>query len=294
MFENTPLWAISALGQTQLATLERLLIQERASQKFEQYADYNAGPVADAERAYLPIKQIDNVAVITLYGVMLKSYPWPSRYVASSEHVRIAVRAARLDSSIEHIIVLADTPGGDVRGMHELGDEIAAAAKEKNTIVQVQGALCSAGYHVAAQANAIYASHRMNSIGSIGVRTVLWDSQKMYEDAGIKVIKIDTGEHKSTGLEGVEVTEPQIAEVQRLVDELYQEFLKVIQSGRNITNDEVKALADGRIWFASDAKKHKLIDAIQPLESTLAALSKSSKPKLTRAQAAALFSSFDA
>ncbi len=296
MFERTLLWGISALGQTQLNALEGLLQSERAANpQLQAYGAITAGPAIDAERNGLPITIRDNIAIIPVRGIMLKSYPWPSNYVTSTQHVRAAVRAARMDETIDHIVVLSDTPGGDVRGMHELTDEIANAAQDKNVIVQIEGTLASAGYHIAAPANAIYASHRMNTIGSIGVRTVLWDTTRMYQNAGIDVHKIDTGEHKSTGLEGVPVTEEQKAEVQRVVDQLYAEFLAVIIKGRGIAEADLKPLADGRTWFAHEAEGFGLIDAIQPLETTLANLKTRQPPagRLTRAQADSLFSQFE-
>lgn len=296
MIEQTAIWGISALGEGQLKTLAGLLAAERAASPDAQpYAALSAGPVADAERDGLPVMVRDNVAIIPVRGIMLKSYPWPSNYVSSTAHVRAAVRAARLDASIDHIVILSDTPGGDVRGMHELTDEIAAAAQDKTVTVQIEGTLASAGYHIAAPATAIYASHRMNTIGSIGVRTVLWDSSKMYDNAGIKVIPVDTGAHKSTGVEGVPVTEAQQAEVQRVVDQLYAEFLAVIIAGRGIDEKTLKPLADGRSWFAHEAQGFGLIDGIQSPETTLSSLTKRSQSRtgMTRAQADSLFADFE-
>lgn len=294
MFENSLVWAVSELGEFQLTKLTQLLTHERAQRPdVKEYSSVAimAGTALDAERNGLPIAVRDNVAIIPVRGIMLKSYPWPSNYVSSTAHIRAAVRAARLDATIAHIVILSDTPGGDVRGLHELTDEIAAASQDKNVVVQIEGTLASAGYHFAAPANAIYASHRMNSIGSIGVRTVLWDTSRMYQNAGIDVHKIDTGEHKSTGLEGVPVTDAQLAETQRVVDQLYAEFLAVIIKGRGVSMESLKPLADGRVWFAHEALEHKLIDAIQPLEKTLASLSQRErvKPRMTRAEAGILF-----
>lgn len=298
MIELSGLLALDTLALPALAKLDHLLAQERAAKShqeggLQEISAYSAGLVQDAERNGLPVTVRDNIAIVSLRGIMLKSYPYASSYVASSAHVRAAIKAARLDESIDHIVIMSDTPGGDVRGMHELGDEITAAAQSKNVVVQIEGTLASAGYHVAVGANAIYASHRMNSVGSIGVRTALWDSAEMYENAGIKVIKVDTGEHKSTGLEGVPITEPQVAEVQRVVDQLYAEFLAVIIAGRGITEKELKPLADGRSWFAHEAEGFGLIDAIQPLETTLASLAaRQQKGGMTRAAADELFKDF--
>lgn len=296
MLDKSMVWALSPLAGTQLASLsDNLKFEAGLFDDEPRLPDTFAGPVADAERAGLPVQVMDNIAVISLRGIMLKSYSWASSYVASSLHVRLAVRAARLDASIDHILIIADTPGGDVRGMHELGDEIALAAQTKTVVVQIDGILASAGYHVAAGATVIAAGNKMHSIGSIGVRTVLWDSSKLYEDAGIKVIKIDTGEHKSTGMDGVPVTEAQVAEVQRVVDQLYAEFLQVIQQGRGISEKDLKPLADGRTWFAHEALDLGLIDAIQPLETTLSNLPKRSNTQsgMTTKAAAELFAQFD-
>jgi protease-4 len=277
MIEQSPVWAVDANSVPQLAKLPTLLAAEKQSFSAEELVKglaFSAGPALEAERADLPISVYDNVAVIPLRGIMLKSYPWSSSYVCSSFHVRMAVRSARLDESIDHILIIADTPGGSVSGMHELGDEIKLAAENKQVIVQVEGSLCSAGYHVAAGASSIIANHKMNVVGSIGVRTVLVDSSKYYEDMGIKILPIDTGEHKSTGQDGVAITDVQKAEIQRQVDELYAEFINVIVEGRGISEKDAKTLGDGRTWFATDALNSSLIDTIQSIEQTIQSLAK--------------------
>ena len=277
MIEQSPVWAVDANSVPQLAKLPKLLAAEKQNFSAEELAKglaFTAGPALEAERADLPISVYDNVAIIPLRGIMLKSYPWSSSYVCSSFHVRMAVRSARLDESIDHILIIADTPGGSVSGMHELGDEIKLAAESKKVVVQVEGSLCSAGYHVAAGATDIIANHKMNVIGSIGVRTVLVDTSKYYEDMGVKIMPIDTGEHKSTGQDGVAVTDAQKAEIQRQVDELYAEFINVIVEGRGISEKDAKALGDGRTWFATDALSSGLIDEIQGIEQTIQMLEK--------------------
>ena len=277
MIEQSPVWAVDANSVPQLAKLPKLLAAEKQNFSAEEIAKglaFSAGPALEAERADLPISVYDNVAIIPLRGIMLKSYPWSSSYVCSSFHVRMAVRSARLDESIDHILIIADTPGGSVSGMHELGDEIKLAAESKKVVVQVEGSLCSAGYHVAAGATDIIANHKMNVIGSIGVRTVLVDTSKYYEDMGVKIMPIDTGEHKSTGQDGVAVTDAQKAEIQRQVDELYAEFINVIVEGRGISEKDAKALGDGRTWFATDALSSGLIDEIQGIEQTIQMLEK--------------------
>src|SRR5690554_7739106 len=108
MFENSLLWAISTLGITQIAKLDSLLANERSLNPSEQ--QFASGPAADASYSDLPITVQDSIAFIHLRGIMLKSYPWRSRYVSSSFHTALAIRAARIDSSITDIVIIADTP----------------------------------------------------------------------------------------------------------------------------------------------------------------------------------------
>lgn len=273
MIESANIWAVGAESLAHIKNLPQLLAAERAGGAVA----LSAGPALDAEKAELPLIVRGDVAVVSLRGVMVQSYPWVSNYVASTAHVRAAVRAARADESIKAVLILANTPGGDVRGMPELGDEIAATAQEKPVVVQVENTLASAGYYVAARATAIYAGHVMHQVGSIGVRTVVWDTSAMYEQAGIKVHSVTTGEHKATGEDGVPVTDAQVAVVQDMVDALYQDFLAQITAGRGLAGDALASVADGRVFFAESAKKTGLIDGIQPLEKTLAELEKRSK-----------------
>ena len=126
--------------------------------------------------------------------------------------------------------------------------------------------LASAGYYIAAGATNIYAN-RMDLIGSIGTRIMLYDYSEYFNELGIKAIPIDTGEHKSAGAEGTEITEAQQAEFQRIVDGYFDDFISVINRGRTIP--DLDSLADGRVFFAADAVKNGLIDGIKSLDETL-------------------------
>ncbi|MDO6749338.1 hypothetical protein, partial [Gilvimarinus sp. 1_MG-2023] len=90
MLDKTLIWSLSSLADTQLAGLPgnlkfetSLIDPDRAS-----LPSTFSGPVIDAERAGLPVQSRDNIAIINLRGIMLKSYSWASNYVASSLHVR--------------------------------------------------------------------------------------------------------------------------------------------------------------------------------------------------------------
>lgn len=240
--------------------------------QYSQFVQYTlpaimSGAVDDANRIGLPIQKHGNIAFITIKGAMVKgSSYW--RGVASSYDATLAVESAIDDNDVENIILLMDSPGGSVDGLAELGDSVKKAASIKNVIAQIEGMSASANYYVASQANKIY-SGRNDLIGSIGTRIMLMDSSKFYEDNGMKVIPIDTGEFKSAGAPGTKITENHIADFQRIVDGYYDDFLEMGASGRGVSVEEFKKAADGRVFLPNEALDLGLIDGIQTLKETI-------------------------
>jgi len=249
--------------------------------------DVSAGFTEDAERSGLPITKTGSIALISLKGPMVKEANWLTSYfgMASTRATQLAVRAAVADEDVETIIVHAGTPGGSVDGLAELGDEIAEAVKVKPVIAQVDGMVASAGFYAISQATEIRAG-RMDLIGSIGTRMMFYDYSKAFEIAGIKAVPIDTGEFKSAGVMGAEITEGQRKEFQRIVDGYFDDFKAMVINGRGIATNQLDEYADGRMFFAQESVAMGLIDKISTLENTIYELRQSAKPRGRSSQAA--------
>ena len=80
----------------------------------------------------------------------------------------------------------------------------------------------------------------------------------LYEKLGIRYFSITSGENKDSS----QMTEEQIAIYQSQVDECYESFVEKVAKGRNMSEKEVKKLADGRTYTAKQAKANGLIDEI--------------------------------
>lgn len=228
-----------------------------------------------------------SAGVIQLHGLMMKSPGAAAAYyfgLADTAALTRAFDAAADMDTVEHIVCDVDTPGGSVDGLAEFGDAVFRARQRKPVTMHVSGMCASAGYYVASQATAIYAN-RMDLIGSIGTRMMLYDFHKMFETEGIEAIPIDTGIHKSAGAMGTEITEEQRAEFQRIVDAYFADFLAVIRRGRKI--DGLKELADGRMFMAEEAVANGLIDGIRGIDQTLGEIEERRRVKSRRQQAAA-------
>lgn len=212
--------------------------------------------------------RIGRASVISIKGPMGKG-SWIEWWGGTdTSRARRSVLAAAADSQVDSIILDVDSPGGTVDGTDDLGVAVAMAAKVKPVIAQVGGMAASAAYWVASQASEIRAQ-RSDMVGSIGVRCLLFDTSKYFEEAGVRPVLVDTGTHKSTGAPGVPVSAEQEAELRRVVDRLYEEFLGAVMSGRGLSKKALMPYADGRMFFADEALAAGLVDRITPRDATL-------------------------
>lgn len=214
-----------------------------------------------------PVMRIDNaVAVIPIRGILTKRSNLWSRIFGDStyESIRNDIGAALDDKAVKQIMLDVDSPGGDADGVDEAAETIYQARQIKRVTARVDGMAASAAYWMASQADKIEMS-AMDMVGSIGVRMLVYDWSKMFEEAGIKAIPIDTGEYKSAGAMGTPLTENQQQHFQDLVDGMFAQFKSAVARGRGMSKSAVNEVADGRMFLGSDAKAAGLVDSIRKM-----------------------------
>lgn len=233
----------------------------------------------------LPLQKFGANAVIDVKGPIIKDGGWFADYfgLASSRRIQKSIIDAVNDSQIEQIILSIDSPGGSVDGLSDVGDAVKAANTVKPVISHVDGMAASAAYYIAAQSSKIYAN-RMDLIGSIGTRMLLLDYSEMAKNEGIKVIPIDTGKFKSAAAPGTKITDEQIADFQRIVNDYFYDFRSVVMSGRNMSSEQFKTVSDGRVWLANDAITLGLIDGIKNISESFLRGSRSVKSAKLKAK----------
>lgn len=214
----------------------------------------------------------NNIAVVTIRGTMTK-YGSSFAPEGSTIRARKALRSAETDPEVHKALVRWESPGGLVEGTDELASDIRRFAESKEIWSYVDGMCCSAAYWCASQANKIF-SNQTSAIGSIGVLMAVEDWAQAYEEAGVKVHVIRTGEHKGVGVQGAPIPDGAIAVWQEDVGHLFGMFGAAVRSGRSMSKAEFDAVSSGRTWLPKQAADLKLIDGIQSFDRTLAALSK--------------------
>jgi signal peptide peptidase SppA len=220
----------------------------------------------------------EGVAVIRLRGPMMK-YVNSMSDGASTVFARRQLRQAVEDDQVGAILLVLDSPGGTVAGTMDLASEVGKAAAKKPVHAFIDDLTASAAYWVASQATKVFANNPTALVGSIGTFAVLYDYSKAAEQLGVKVHVVKAGDFKGTGVPGTEITEEQIANIQRIVNALNTEFLNGVAKGRNLSLEKVQEIADGRVHPAAEAIGKGLVDDVQSFDETLAGLSNQNRKR---------------
>ncbi|MFC7061954.1 signal peptide peptidase SppA [Halobacillus seohaensis] len=178
------------------------------------------------------------------------------------------------DPTIKGVLLYVNSPGGGVFESAEIHDKLKEIKEEnKQLYVSMGGMAASGGYYISTPADQIFAS-KETFTGSLGVIMESVNYEELAEEYGVKFNTIKSGEFKDIMSPNKEMTEEDREILQTLVDESYQGFVDVISEGRDMTEDKVKDIADGRIYSGQQAVENGLVDTIGFEEDALNALKK--------------------
>lgn len=223
------------------------------------------------------------IAVIEASGPMMK---FASSFSGgtSTARMRRQVRNAINDEAVNGILLRIDSPGGTVSGTKDLADDVAQAARRKPVYAFAEDLCASAAYWVASQATKVF-TNPTGIVGSIGTYMVIEDASGMAEKMGVKVHVVRAGEFKGAGVPGTEITDAQLAEWQRVIDSLNDQFIRGVAQGRGLSLKAVREIADGRAYVGSAAAALNLVDGVQSFDATLDQLAKASSKSSPRSKA---------
>ncbi|ANU25745.1 signal peptide peptidase SppA [Planococcus versutus] len=167
------------------------------------------------------------------------------------------------DPSVKAVVLAVNSPGGGVVESAEIYDKITEIQEEtkKPFYVSMGAMAASGGYYIAAPADKIFVNEETLT-GSIGVIMQSVNYGELAERYGVDFVTIKSGPYKDIMSPTREMTEDERALLQEMLDDSYESFVDVIEEGRDMTEKEVKAVADGRIMNGRQAVEANLADAI--------------------------------
>lgn len=182
------------------------------------------------------------------------------------------LQMAEENDNIKGIILRVNSPGGGVVESAEIYDKILDIKKVKKPVYVSMGSMAaSGGYYISAPADKIYASPETMT-GSLGVIMQGYNYEKLAEKYGVEFETIKSGTYKDIMSPTREMTDDERKILQDMIDNSYNQFVKIIADGRGMTEKEVRKIADGRIYDGRQAKEVNLIDDFGHLDDVIAAM----------------------
>jgi protease-4 len=172
------------------------------------------------------------------------------------------------DPSIKALILRIDSPGGAVAPAQEIYEEVKKAVSKKKVVVSMGTVAASGGYYIASSATKIIANPGTLT-GSIGVIMEIPNIEGLMNKLGIKTEVVKSGRHKDIAsvFRGIRKEEREI--LQGVLDNVHEQFIKAVAEGRRMPINDVKKIADGRIFTGEQALKKGLIDELGNLEDAI-------------------------
>jgi protease-4 len=212
------------------------------------------------------------VLIVDLVGMISSSeehgfYPYPSQVARLKE----ALTKAAADAKVQALVLRINSPGGTVTASDMLYHELRMFKQKKKIpiIASIMDVGASGSYYVAMGADKIVA-HPSSVTGSLGVIMLTVNANGLLEKIGVHAHAITSGPKKDMGSPFRAMTDEERAIFQGVINSFYERFLAVIKEGRrNLTADEIRRLADGRIYSGEQAKAVGLVDSIGYLDDAI-------------------------
>ncbi|MCI0450027.1 MAG: signal peptide peptidase SppA [Chlorobi bacterium] len=231
----------------------------------------------------------DEIAVIGVYGSITTGeseapppvklpLPFVGGRSTGSETVVKQLEDAFSNPKIKAVILRVDSGGGSALASAEINSAIIRLKKKykKPFVVSMGSVAASGGYYVSTSADKIFADD-LTITGSIGVFFAKPNLDSLMNDQRVKVEIFKRGESSDIVSLFKKMNKNEIEIIQGLIDFYYERFVSSISESRNMTQEEVEEVAQGRVWMGSDAFNKKLVDEIGGLYEAIKYAKKKSR-----------------
>ena len=190
----------------------------------------------------------EGVGIIELKGLII-----------TSEQVLKNLTSFRNNPKIKSIILRIESPGGSVGASQEIFEDVKRTNKVKPVVASMGSMGASGGYYAALGAAKIIANPGTMT-GSIGVIVKFPNLEGLFDKIGYKSEVIKSGAMKDVGASNRPISVEERALMQGLIDNVFDQFVQAVVESRDMPEETVRELADGRIFSGEQAFEAGLID----------------------------------
>ena len=270
LFAGTPM----ALDRSALPRLAQAAQLRAGGANLEQLAQHR-----DLDHQDVTVQRSGATAIVSLTGVItsnpvlafLTGGITPDGLVAS-------LRSAATDPEVKDILLLVDSPGGEVALMVETASTIRRLREVKPITAFARPLMASAAFWLASQATEVVATPSAD-VGSVGVFAIHLDASKLNEKAGVRPTYITSSALKIEGHPDGPLGDEAAAHMQKRVDQSAATFVSDLAKGRGIPEATVRSqFGDGRMFSADEALVRGMVDRVATFEATVARLQSGVRP----------------
>jgi protease-4 len=165
------------------------------------------------------------------------------------------------------VVLRINSPGGSPVQAGIINDEIRRLkALHKKKVYAVVEEMCASGaYYIAVAADEIYVD-KASLVGSIGVLMDGFGFTGAMEKLGVERRLLTAGENKGMLDPFSPQNAKQTAYAKAMIDQIHQQFIKVVKDGRGARLKETPETFSGLFWNGEEALRQGLVDKIGNLD----------------------------
>lgn len=239
---------------------------------FELMGRIMSGPSAKSSR----VKK-DSIAVLHLSGPIVTGKSSSGGSIVSGPTVSL-INKIRDESKFKAVVVRINSPGGSAMASEEVRQALKNMADKKPTIVSMGSMAASGGYWISCIDAPIYAE-KATLTGSIGVFSMKLGMGTLMRRVGVHIETLALDDSASIFAVDREWNDEDKVTMMKMIDTVYDRFLKLVSESRGIEVEKLKSLAGGRVWSGIQAKENGLVDELGGVDECLRVVAKKAKLK---------------
>lgn len=214
----------------------------------------------ELENPFAILDSSDKLAIVYIEGTLVLGDVNDSGFIgadALSKHLR----ELRRNDSVKAVVIRVNSPGGTAVASGQVTRDIQMLNEEKPVIISMGGMAASAGYMIAAAGDYIF-SEESTVTGSIGVALMIPNIEQLSNKLSIKFDGVETHRFAGTLSLGRSKTDEEMQQLRGLGEIFYKEFLDAVAQGREMSVEDIRKVAGGRVWSGKAALEVGLVDEL--------------------------------
>lgn len=186
----------------------------------------------------------------------------------NSEKVIKELRKLKDDDDVKAVVFRVNSPGGSAYGSEQIWHAISQLKEKKPVIVSMGDYAASGGYYISCNADTIVAEPTTLT-GSIGIFGMVPNFQSVTKKIGVNFDVEKTNDLADLGNTYRPMTEYEKTLMQKMVEKGYDLFTTRCADGRGMTQAEIDAIGQGRVWTGAMALERGLVDVLGGLDDAI-------------------------